>query len=63
MITVTFYGYTTRTDTLRKAQIIESQARREAADLNGDIDAWYYAGCPIERGYAKWKLILRQRAA
>jgi hypothetical protein len=53
MITVTFYGYTTNTDTRRKAQMIEAQARRENA--SGDIDAWFYAGCPIGRGYAKWK--------
>jgi len=51
-MTVTFYGYTTHTDKLRKAQMILAQAWREAKD--GDIDAWYYAGCPIGRGYAKW---------
>ena len=53
MITVNFYGYTTHTDTMRKAQMIEAQAIREAE--SGDIDAWFYAGCPIGRGYAKWE--------
>lgn len=52
MLTITFYGYQTQAATLRKAQMIEAQARRERRD--GDIDAWFYAGCPVGRAYAKW---------
>jgi len=53
MIQVTFYGYTVTAKSLRQAQMILSQAEREKA--NGDIDKWFYAGCPIGRGYAKWR--------
>ena len=51
-MTVTFYGYTIQVDTLRKGQMILAQARREKED--GDVDRWYYAGCPIGRAYSKW---------
>ena len=49
---VHFYGYTVTATTLRKAQMIAAQAKREKAD--GDLDAWFYAGCPVARAYAKW---------
>lgn len=54
----TFYGYTVYARSMRAAQMILSQARREK--LDGDIDAWFYAGCPIGRGYAKWVSTERQ---
>ena len=49
---VTFGGYTVYCDTLRKGQMILAQAKREMRD--GDVDKWYYAGCPVGRAYAKW---------
>lgn len=52
MIQVHFYGYATTADTLRKSQMILAQAEREKD--GGNIDAWFYAGCPIGRAYHKW---------
>lgn len=49
---VAFFGYTVTVATLRKAQMILAQARRERD--GGDIDKWYYAGCPVGRAYTKW---------
>ena len=51
-MTVQFYGYTVQVDTLRKGQMILAQTKREKDD--GDIDKWYYAGCPVGRAYKKW---------
>jgi hypothetical protein len=52
MIQVQFYGYNTTADTLRKSQMILAQAERKKND--GDIDAWFYAGCPVGKAYSKW---------
>lgn len=52
MIKVTFGGYTIHVETPRKSQLILAQAEREIK--SGDIDAWYYAGCPLGRAYRKW---------
>lgn len=52
MFTVAFCGYTIHRQTLRQAQMVLAQASRERS--GGDIDAWYYADCPVGRGYAKW---------
>lgn len=49
---VSFYGYTKYVKSLRQGQLILAQAKREAA--NGDIDAWFHAGCPIGPAYKKW---------
>lgn len=53
---VRFYGYTTQADTLRKAQMILAQAEHE--HRNGDIDAWFHAGCPVGRAYRGWMVNL-----
>jgi hypothetical protein len=53
MCYVNFYGYQVQRDTLRKSQMVLAQANRELD--SGNIDAWFFAGCPIGRGYAKWK--------
>lgn len=53
---VTFGGYTIHCDTLRKGQMILAQAKREMRD--GDVDRWYYAGCPTGKAYAKWSASL-----
>lgn len=52
MFTVQFGGYTIHRDTLRQCQMVLAQARREY--LDGDIDAWFYADCPIGNAYKKW---------
>lgn len=51
---VQFYGYTFFTDTLGKAQMILAQAKLEKD--SGDIDKWFYAGCPIGKAYKKWEI-------
>lgn len=53
MISVKFGGYSVQRDTLRQAQMVLAQAEREMAD--GDVDRWYYAGCPIGNGYRAWR--------
>ena len=50
---VHFGGYTIPVKSMRQGQMILAQAKREFQD--GDIDAWYYANCPIGRGYGKWR--------
>lgn len=52
MIFCGFYGYSLAAKSLRQAQMILAQARREKD--SGDIDAWFRAGCPVGRGYQKW---------
>lgn len=44
---VQFYGYTVQAESLRKGQMILAQAKREKE--SGDIDKWFYAGCPVGR--------------
>ena len=51
-MTVNFYGYSVPVDTMRKGQMVLARARRERED--GDIDAWFCAGCPVGRAYRKW---------
>ena len=51
-LNVEFYGYHVTAKSLRQARMILAQAKREKE--NGDIDAWFHAGCPIGRGYHKW---------
>jgi hypothetical protein len=54
VITVQFSGYTVYRDTMRQAQMVLSQAARlRVVDLDL-LAEWFYAGCPIGRGYAKW---------
>ena len=52
MFNVDFGGYHVTRETLRQAQMVLAQARREMRD--GDVDAWFYAGCPVGRAYKKW---------
>lgn len=46
-IKVSFYGYEVTRETLEEAQAVLAKAEdmREDGD---DIDAWFYAGCPVE---------------
>jgi hypothetical protein len=53
MILVQFGEYVVYRYKLRQAQMVLAQAKREIA--NGDVDSWYYAGCPIGNGYAAWR--------
>ena len=48
-----YHGYSGSCDSVRQGQMIVAQAKREADD--GDIDAWFFAGCPIGNGYKKWR--------